>query len=93
MEILQFLISYLLENSNNQRFLPIIELLKQNSFDVKKTVRNLNVQTVAPIIRSFLDITNNSNTQQKESEFCGTKPIVDFADQKIILSLNSFFAV
>ncbi len=92
MEILQFLLSSFLEQKNLKKFLPIFELLKENSFDIKTTVKNLNVQTVAPIIKEFINFNNNDNLHKEKNEnYYGTSPIIDIADKNIIWTLNRHF--
>ena len=92
MEILQFLLSSFLEQKNFKKFLPIFELLKENSFDIKTTVKNLNVQTVAPIIKEFINFNNNDNLHnEKDEKYYGTSPIIDIADKNIIWTLNRHF--
>ena len=92
MEILQFLLSSLLEQKNLKKLLPVFELLKQNSFDIKTTVQSLNLQTVAPIIKEFINFNNNDNNQNKgEEKYYGTSPIIDIADRNIIWTLNRHF--
>ena len=92
MEILQFLLSSFLEQKKLGKFMPIFELLKQNSFDIKTTVKNLTPQTVAPIIKEFLSFNNDENINNApKQEYYGTSPIIDVADKNIIYTLNRYF--
>lgn len=93
MEILQFLLSYFLNNSNLDALNPIIETLKQNDFDVKKVISSLNPQTIIPILNSFMQsLGQNKNPSPSFCEEEGLVPLNDFADIQIIDCLNSYFS-
>ena len=89
MELLQFLTS-LLTNEKNSRFLtPIFEILKQNSFDLKKVLSNLDPQLLRPIIKEFISTINNRPTNNVGRNN-GLTPISNIADKDIIFSLNKY---
>ncbi len=93
MEILQFLLSYVLKDSNLSAITPIIEKLKENNFDVKKVISNLNPQTVLPLISAFMQGSyQNKNPSASQCEEEGLKPLSDFADKQIVECLNCYFS-
>ena len=92
MEILQFLLSFFLNNFKGGSLSPIFNLLKENSFDIKKLVQNLNPEVLAPIIKSFMELNKN---EKSPTEFVGQgeglKPIATIADKDIVYTLNRYF--
>ncbi len=89
MEILQFLTTLLANEQNLKILTPILELLKQNSFDLKKVLSNVNPQVLAPIIKEFMTNINNRSTDTIERNN-GLTPISNIADKDIIFSLNKY---
>lgn len=87
MEILQILLKFFTEEGGGGALSPIIKLLKDNSFDVKKTVSNLNVETVAPIIKEFLFSSASKNAVPNG---VGVAPISNVADKDIVYTLNKY---
>ena len=53
MEILQFLLSFFANEYGGGKFAPVLELLKENSFDIMKTLKNINPQVIAPILKDM----------------------------------------
>lgn len=92
MEILKILLSSLLQTEKFDKFLPIFNLLKDNSFDIKQAIKHLNPEVVAPLIKDFLSFNNNnSNKNNGDNHFYGISPILDIADRNIVLTLNKYF--
>lgn len=89
MEILQFLAQLLTNEQNSKLLAPIFELLKQNSFDIKKVLSNINPQVLAPIIKEFMSNMNNRPTDTAGRNN-GLMPISNIADKDIIFSLNKY---
>ena len=124
MEIIYFLLSFFLSEYEGGKFKPLFDLLKDNSFDLKKTFSSLTPEILAPLIFSLFGIKNtedsekntrtdiNENTdgsteedEEIEAFFRSIKkeipeaksegnfdPIIKFASQDIINSLDSFFS-
>lgn len=93
MEILQFLLSYVLKESNLSAIAPLIDKLKENNFDLKKVISNLNPQTILPLISAFMQGTaQNKNPSPSRCEEEGLRPLNDFADKQIVECLNSYFS-
>jgi len=93
MEILQFLLSLLGGGKNLEGLSPVIELLKKNSFNLGETLKNLDLQTIAPIIKEFIQKSQNNKNPTENSVGYGyaLNPIAPFADKNIVYSLNKYF--
>ena len=89
MEILQFLISLLSNEQNSKILAPIFEILKQNSFDLKRVLSNINPQVLVPIIKEFMANMNNRPTDTVGRNN-GLIPISNIADKDIIFCLNKY---
>lgn len=89
MEILKFLLSYFAKTYNINDYMPIFNLLKENSFDIKKTLSNLKPEYIKPLISLLLK--QKSPPKNGEDSY-NLKPIYSFADKSIINSLNSYFS-
>ena len=91
MEILQFLLNFLNNNSNLGVLTPIINLLKENSFDIKRVISNLSPEVIAPIVKEFMNAQNNRPTESVgRSE--GLTPIANVADKDIVYTLNKYLS-
>ncbi len=96
MDILQ-LLSFLLKDEKIKSIAPILDLLQKNSFNLVETLKNLNLETVAPIIKSFMQNASNSNQKENPTDFSvgnfhGLNPIANIADKDIVYALNKYFA-
>ena len=92
MEILQFLLNLLNGNSNLGVLAPIINLLKENSFDIKKTLNSLSPDTLAPIIKEFMSAQNNIRPTETVGRSEGLTPIANVADKDIVYTLNKYLS-
>ena len=68
---------------------PIIEHLRQNSFDIKKTLASLNPEMLRPIVKEFMSNMNNRPTTFVERD-AGLVPISNIADKDIVYALNRY---
>ena len=64
MEILQVLLSLLAKAESSGKLEPIINLFKDNSFDLKKVLSNLNLETLLPIFSEIFKGQKNSPTEK-----------------------------
>ena len=80
MEILQFLINFLVDEYLTD-FKPIVDFLKDNDFNPIKTLKNITPEKIAPIVKTF-------TSKNKTTESFGLSPITSVADSEIIRSLN-----
>ena len=90
MEILQNLLSFFLNEYNGGKFKPLFDLLKNNSFDIKKAISNLNLDAIAPLIQEFMQKNNPTQTQSVGRDY-GLNPIAKIADKDIVYTLNQYF--
>ena len=91
MEILQFLLNFIGNNSNLGVLTPIINLLKENSFDIKRVINNLSPDVIAPIIKEFMNAQNNRPTESVGRNE-GLTPIANVADKDIVYTLNKYLS-
>ena len=89
MDIVNLLKNFL-SNDNAQAILPLINLLKNNSFDLKRTLNALTPETLSKILETFLK--NGANTQKSYTapKTNGVAPIANIADSEIVYALNRY---
>lgn len=95
MEILQFLLNFILKEYNGGKYQEIFKLLQENSFDVKNILRNGNPETLEPILKTIFSVfSKNQNESPKNysEESFGLNPIIKIADKEIVYALNKHFA-
>lgn len=90
MEILQFLLSFLADGYKDGKYKQLFNLLKDNSFDLKRVVQNADLSTLAPMFLDFMS--QSKNSPQPSGESYGIKPIDNIADKKIVECLNSYLS-
>ena len=90
MEILQVLLSLLSNGQNMQAFKDLFLLLKQNDFDIRKTILNLDPKVIEPVIKQFMDNINRPTEPVERSQ--GLTPISNVADKDIIFCLNKYLS-
>ncbi len=91
MEILQFLTEFFKNNQNLKAILPIIEILRNNNFDIKKALSSLTPEMIKPIVEQFsIAINNPKNAFYEKSQ--GLTPISNIADKDIVYSLNKYLS-
>ncbi len=80
-------------SGNLQAILPVINLLRENAFDLKRVMANLSPETLAPIIKAF---TENGETVSTPVSFTaepvGVTPIANVADKEIVYILNRYLS-
>ena len=91
MDLLQFFSSLLSDQRFMGVFAPIVELLKQNSFDIKKVLASLEPEMLKPIVQEFMKNINNRPAQSAE-RISGLKPISNIADKDVIFALNKYLS-
>lgn len=93
MEIIKFLLSFFLEEYGGKDLNGIFNLLKDNSFDIKKTLKNLTPETAAPIIKAVMSgLKNKAAPTKTVGEVSKLTPISSFADREIVDTLNKYFS-
>ena len=91
MDLLQFLLSLLFNGKNGGAFMPVIKLLADNSFDIKKTLSCLTPDQIEPIVKEFMRYENKKNPTDGCSPSVGLTPIALIADKEIVYTLNRYF--
>ena len=91
MEILQFLTSFFQNNQNLKLIAPIIEILRNNDFDIKRALSSLTPEMIKPIIEQFSAVMNSA-PQNFNQTSQGLTPISNIADKDIVYSLNRYLS-
>ena len=96
MEIIKFLLSFFLEEYGGEKLAPVINALKENSFDIKKTLKNLDPEVAAPILKDLLggglkEMFNGGDKGFNAGKTYGLEPISEIADKEIVYTLNKYF--
>ena len=81
----------LIPNINAGGLVPIINLLRENSFDLKRTAQTLTPEKLAPIIESF-SINAAKSAAKTNTHANGLAPIANVADKEIIYTLNRYLS-
>jgi hypothetical protein len=92
MEILQLLISFLVKEYGKD-FAPLFDHLKENNFDIKSAIKNIDVSALLPLIEKFINLKDAKNRpfETQERDIQGLKPISNIADKDIVYTLNRYF--
>lgn len=91
MEILQFLTAFFQNNQNLKLIIPIINVLRENNFDIKRALSSLTPEMIKPIIEQF-SVVMNSTPQSFNQKSQGLTPISNIADKDIVYSLNRYLS-
>ncbi|MBQ8426435.1 MAG: hypothetical protein IJX16_01590 [Clostridia bacterium] len=91
MELLQFLISFLLKELGGEKLAPVFNSLKDNSFDLSKLLNPETLSTFVPIIKDFFKQQNKTPTDFTVGEDYKLSPIARIADKDIVYTLNRYF--
>ncbi len=94
MDLFRVLSDFLLKAYGAEELSPIISSLEKNGFDIKKTVSDLNPNTVLPVLKNVFSAlskeTNKDGGGYSTTEKFGAAPITDFADEEIVSRLNQY---
>ena len=86
MEILEFLLYFFLEEYGGEEFLPILETMKENDFDIFKTFKNIPPEKLAPVVRNFL----RKKEPKEEPSALDLSVIKNIANSEILSRLESY---
>ena len=89
MEIPDILKNFL-SNNNLSALIPVIKLLGENSFDIKKTINSITPETLIKAGEQLLK--NNAPQTSYETEKNGVSPIANIADKDIVYTLNRYIS-
>ena len=82
----------LIPNTNADALLPVINLLRENSFDLKKVAQSLTPEKIAPIIETFSKSAERAAETRKAEHANGVAPIANVANKEIIYTLNRYLS-
>ncbi len=91
MNILETLLSAFLNKEDMQSLAPLIKLLSDNSFDVKKVLQNLNLSAILPILLKLFNSKHQGATVDYAVKGAGLNPITNIADKEIVYALGRYF--
>ena len=90
MEILQFLLYFLLSEYGGEELSPLLENYKQLNFDVYKFLKSLTIKDFLPILKI---ITKGNEKKRPEKErFSNLKPIIKIANNDILENMENFLS-
>ncbi len=90
MDLLQILSEFLGKNTGAGAWKPVFDLLKENSFDIRRTLSSLTPEKAAPIIKAFLSSRPEPGKNSGAAPAYGTAPISNIADKDIVYALNRY---
>ena len=90
MEILD-IIKNLASNGGLSALIPVINALKDNSFDLQKTLNNIAPETLAKLGGELIKSAESSQTFN-EVKKNGVSPIANIADKDIVYTLNRYIS-
>lgn len=85
MEILRFLLSFLLKEYGGDDLGRILQALNSGEFDLKTFLDGIKIESLAPILKNIFGAKNPSEVSD------GLSPVLDIADKDIIDALNCYF--
>lgn len=92
MEILQFLLVFLLDEYGGKELEPLLDTFRENEFDIKKSLKNISPKELVPIIKFFLSYQEQKKHSPKDDErFIKLSPIKKIANSTIYNCLNQYF--
>lgn len=88
------IIKNLFSGTNAETVLPIINLLRENSFDLKKVAQNLTPEKIIPVVQAFAAAKNASDEKNApfQAEKGGVLTIANIADKEIVYCLNRYLS-
>lgn len=92
MEILKALLSFIL-GERAEALSPLIDALKDNSFDLLKFLSGADADKIAPLIKEFFGAKQDGAFRTEEPFSAPTKlsAIEKIADEEIVATLNRYF--
>ncbi|MBR5192557.1 MAG: hypothetical protein IKW33_04020 [Clostridia bacterium] len=91
MEFIKQLISFLINEFGIEKLSGLINILSENSFDIKKVLQSFSVEQFAPIIQEFMKGEEKNTTNENFVGGYGLSPIANIADKEIVYALNKYF--
>ena len=92
MDFLKNLLSLLSNDKVIDDAMPLLNLLKDNSFDIKKVLSSLDLSTILPLLEKLINTENSPPERYQSGENLHLTPISKVADSQIIYALNRYFS-
>jgi hypothetical protein len=92
MDILEFLLGNFLDNDKKNTVKSLIEVLKNNSFDLKSILTANNLSAILPLIKDLSFLWEKKNPTESVGQYHNLSPIAPFADREIVYSLNRYLS-
>ncbi|MCQ2387105.1 MAG: hypothetical protein MJ066_01485 [Clostridia bacterium] len=90
MDIYKIISDLLLNEKNKSVITPLFELLKENSFDIKKTISNITPDKILPFVEQIISNGEKNPLSEDSGTFYKLEPINNFADKDIVNTLNNY---
>lgn len=92
MDILNSLLSNLINQESIEKLKPLIDLLSSKNFDLKTLLSQENLKAILPIIENIFSSFNEKSPTETVGQYHSLTPIAPFADREIVYSLNKYLA-
>ena len=90
MDLLQTITEIIKNFGSDEGIGGLLNYLKQNDFDLKKILSNLDPEKIVPFISLFLNTKGPEKTFPEPSRYLS--PISSVADKDIVYALNQYFS-
>lgn len=86
------IIKNLFSDKTAETVLPILNLLRENSFDLKKVMQNLTPEKIIPVVQAFAAAKGGENNANPpfNAQKSGVSAIANVADKEIVYCLNRY---
>ena len=92
MELLQFLLTFLLKEYGGEKLTPLLNALNNGSFNLQSLLSFITPETLEPILKNLFGAKNEPCTQNFNVQGYGLKPIAQIADRDIVYTLNKYLS-
>lgn len=92
MDLLQFLISFFTKEFGEEKLAPILNAIKDNSFNLSALLNPEFLSIIMPLLSEFFIKQNNTPTAFSVGDEYRLSPISRIADENIIYQLNRYFS-
>lgn len=91
MDFINMLLSNL-PTTITEKLSPIINLLKENNFNINSLLSPKVLSTIIPVVEQFLGFLNNKSPTDSVGRDNYLDPIAFVADREIVYTLNRYFS-
>lgn len=89
MQLLDTVLSLLLNEENKEKIAPIIDAVLKNGFNLQSILKNIDVSTLMPLLQGLFK-QNQPSKQNYDAN--PLSPISNIADREIIFALNKYIS-